>query len=305
MAGMLDLYDIETGQDAQLKNEALSVAQLQPGRASVYGAGLAGGMLAQGVGGVLGLETAQEQKAKAMQSIIQKNSKLNPADPETLRVMEQDFADGGFIDISMQFGDKYRAALLAAQELKISDVPNDSAFKRLTTSLGNKILTKDMVQGYLQLKWNDSDGSVYGEVGKPFQPLSTNDVNYDAWKKQYDYDYEEAYKELEGEVENFSIDYQAQNPSKKLLNDLLKSPEKQIQNFETHVGNRGSNDAGNYLKNQVFVLSNQKRSRLKKTENSNNISAVPQESITDVMGGVIPSSTFDWAKELEEEYRIA
>jgi hypothetical protein len=232
----------------------------------------------------------------------------DPKTPEELEALAADLQARGLTDYAFKvrevITEMKAAATTAAASKLAANTPPDSAFNRLTTSVSNKVLTKDMVQGYLQQKWNDSTGSVYGEVGKPFQPLSTNDVNYDAWKKQYDYDYEEAFKELQGEVENYSIQYQASRPTKIALDALLQNPENQIQNFEDYVGTDGGNDAGNYLRDQVFVLSNAKKSRLTKV-NPDDSASISQAPVIDAMGGAIPSSTYDWAKELEEQYRTA
>lgn len=231
MAGMLDLYDIETGQDAQLKDEALSVAQLQPGRASVYGAGLAGGMLAQGVGGALGLETAQEQKAKAMQSIIQKNAKLNPADPKTLLTMKEDFANAGFIDISMQFGDKYRTALLANQEKNKS---TDKDYLGVSKTLGNNLFTRPVVKLYA-LELYNLDEKEFKEKTETVQRQMLADAK----------------SELQGQVDNYANRLKMDNYSKLDIKKLMSNDADLTQDFFSDLSEFGNNEIVNFLQSVV------------------------------------------------------
>jgi len=233
----------------------------------------------------------------------------DPKTPEELEALAADLQARGLTDYAFKVREvitemKAVATSKAATTLA-ANTPPDSAFKRLTTSLSNKVLTQDMVHGYMQLKWNDSSGSKYGKVGeKFFGGDMSNTTVYDAWKREYEANYKSAYEELEGEVENYSIEYQASSPTKRDLNALLQNTENQIQNLEDYVGTDGGNDAGNYLRDQVFVLSNAKKSRLTKV-NPDDSASISQAPVIDAMGGAIPSATYDWAKELEEQYRTA
>ena len=233
----------------------------------------------------------------------------DPKTPEELEALAADLQARGLTDYAFKVREvitemKAVATSKAATTLA-ANTPPDSAFKRLTTSLSNKVLTQDMVHGYMQLKWNDSSGSKYGKVGeKFFGGDMSNTTVYDAWKREYEANYKSAYEELEGEVENYSIEYQASSPTKRDLNALLQNTENQIQNLEDYVGTDGGNDAGNYLRDQVFVLSSAKKSRLTKV-NPDDSASISQAPVIDAMGGAIPSATYDWAKELEEQYRTA
>ena len=51
-------------------------------------------------------------------------------------------------------------------------------------------------------------------------------------------------------------------------------------------------------------MSESKKSRLTKVSEGDSAS-ISQAPVIDAMGGAIPSSTYDWAKELEEQYRTA
>tara|TARA_R110002073_G_scaffold18167_1_gene67618 strand:+ start:1228 stop:2157 length:930 start_codon:yes stop_codon:yes gene_type:complete len=233
----------------------------------------------------------------------------DPKTPEELEALAADLQARGLTDYAFKvrevITEMKAVATSAAANSIAANTPPDSAFSRLTKSVSNSVLTQDMVHGYMQLKWNDSTNSKYGAVGeKFFGGDMSNTTVYDAWKREYDANYKSAYEELKGEVENYSIDYQASGPTKTELNALLQNPEAQILNLENYVGTDGGNDAGNYLRDQVFVMSESKKSRLTKVSEGDSAS-ISQTPVIDAMGGAIPSSTYDWAKELEEQYRTA
>jgi len=52
MFGIANIFDSATADNVGIRDRALKVAQLQPGRASVYGATQAGGMLMQNLAGM-------------------------------------------------------------------------------------------------------------------------------------------------------------------------------------------------------------------------------------------------------------
>ena len=60
---MFNLYDVATAENQNARTNAMNVAQLPAGRATVYGAGLAGSMLSGGINQMLGRVTPQQQKA--------------------------------------------------------------------------------------------------------------------------------------------------------------------------------------------------------------------------------------------------
>ena len=57
------IFDAATADNVAVRDRALDVAQLQPGRASVYGAHQAGGMLMQNLAGMAGMKTARQERA--------------------------------------------------------------------------------------------------------------------------------------------------------------------------------------------------------------------------------------------------
>ena len=306
LSGMFsNKYDTRSNVNAGIDKMGMDWGRLsQPKYAGMAAAeGMMGYM--SGLGNVNNAPEMQEQSL--LDEIM--TAHPDPKTPEQLEALAADLQARGLTDYAFKVREvitemKAVATSTAASKLA-ANTPPDSAFKRLTTSVSNKVLTQDMVHGYMQLKWNDSTGSKYGKVGEKFFGGDMKNTNvYDVWKREYDANYESAYKELKGEIENYSIDYQASNPTKADLNALLQNTENQIQNFEDYVGTDGGNDAGNYLRDQVFVLSDAKKSRLTKV-NPNDSASISQAPVIDAMGGAIPSSTYDWAKELEEQYKYS
>ena len=303
-------FDVQSGLDYGRTKEALDVGRLSSygvGQMAAYQDGLMGSPFAAALSDQM---NPQMVKQNLLDELQKKHP--NPDTPEKLTALASDLMANGLADMGFAVQQAARELLAAnstaaANSLR-ANTPPDSAFTRLNTSISNKVLTKDMVHGYMQQKWNDSTSTRYGKVGDPFYGGNMqNTSEYDAWKRQYDADYEAAYNELDGEIQNYTINYQATSPNINSLNKLLQSPEQQIQNFEIHVGQKGGNDAGNYLRDQVFVLSNAKRSRLQKVDNADDISSVSQAPVLDAMSGAmteVPNADFNWAEDLEQFYRV-
>jgi len=109
-----NLYDVETIQNRNAETSAMNVAQLPAGRATVYGAGLAGSMLAGGVNQMLGRKTPQQQKAEIVNGIMKKYINADPADPQNILMMSRDFADNGLPGLANQFMTQYQTAITAS-----------------------------------------------------------------------------------------------------------------------------------------------------------------------------------------------
>ena len=170
----------------------------------------------------------------------------NPDTPEKLRALASDLSMAGFGDMALTVTnaaiEMEKVEATKAANVISANTPKDTAFSRLTDSLANRVITKDVVHGFLQTSWNDADGDRYGKVGEKFSV-----ENDDNWKRQYDYDYKQAYDQLKGEVENYSIYTQAQNPTKTELNKLLLDPNAQIQGLKAYIENLGNTTTANYL----------------------------------------------------------
>ena len=102
------IFDAATADNVAVRDRALDVAQLQPGRASVYGAHQAGGMLMQNLANMAGMKTARQEKAELITNIMKESQGLDPNDPKSSLVLSQKFAEAGFPNIAQKFAQKYR-----------------------------------------------------------------------------------------------------------------------------------------------------------------------------------------------------
>ena len=116
-----NVFDGATAENADIRDRALSTAQLQPGRASVYGASQAGGMLMQSLAGMAGMKTVQQEKTEAISSIMKSSSNLDPNDPKSSLILSKKFMEAGFTNIAQKFADKYRTISVKDRELEQAD----------------------------------------------------------------------------------------------------------------------------------------------------------------------------------------
>ena len=102
------IFDAATADNVAVRDRALDVAQLQPGRASVYGAHQAGGMLMQNLANMAGMKTARQEKAELITNIMKESQGLDPNDPKSSLVLSRKFASANLPNIAQQFAQKYR-----------------------------------------------------------------------------------------------------------------------------------------------------------------------------------------------------
>lgn len=108
MFGITNIFDSATADNVNIRDRALKVAQLQPGRASVYGASQAGGMLMQNLAGMAGMKTAQQEKAETITNILKGAQGMDQNNPNTLRNIANEFIQAGLPGIGQKFLDKAR-----------------------------------------------------------------------------------------------------------------------------------------------------------------------------------------------------
>jgi len=108
MFGISNIFDSATADNVNIRDRALKVAQLQPGRASVYGASQAGGMLMQNLAGMAGMKTAQQEKAETITNILKGAQSMDQNNPNTLRNIANEFIQAGLPGIGQKFLDKAR-----------------------------------------------------------------------------------------------------------------------------------------------------------------------------------------------------
>lgn len=108
MFGIANIFDSATADNVDIRDRALKVAQLQPGRASVYGAAQAGGMLMQNLAGMAGMKTAQQEKAEIITDIMKEAQNMDPNDANSYRNLANKFIQSGLPGIGQKFLDKSR-----------------------------------------------------------------------------------------------------------------------------------------------------------------------------------------------------
>jgi hypothetical protein len=274
---------------------------------------LQGDMAGRGIGMMVGGQDPMVAKQTAIDAIMQKYP--DPDTPEELNAIANELGGAGFPDLALEVRnvgiELKKSANTAAANKLAANTPSDAAFTRLKNSLSNKMITKEMIHGYMQHgQWNSTDGSTYGEFGTDFSMKSVDDDA--AWYNQYKYDFAEAKKELEGEIENWAIDYQATNPIKKDLNELLQSPDRQVIMFEDNVGLKGMTTAGKYLSDQTFVISSVKKKGLEQvSDDSASVSmdalsgatALPAPNLTNTgQTMAMNQQPKTWMDDLQEYY---
>lgn len=263
-----DKYSTAMALDNAMLSNAVSIGNL-----SSYGVGQAAAFYNANMGNPLTASLMQgSSPAMQRQSILDDLQKKhpNPDTPEKLRALASDLSMAGFGDMALTVTnaaiEMEKVEATKAANVISANTPKDTAFSRLTDSLANRVITKDVVHGFLQTSWNDSDGDRYGKVGEKFSV-----ENDDNWKRQYDYDYKQAYEQLKGEVQNYSIYTQAQNPTKTELNRLLLDPNAQIQGLKAYIEDLGNTTTANYL-SSVNILAPTPTS---KKRTSQNVEAAP------------------------------
>ena len=131
-----NIFDVKAEENAEIRSRALSTAQLQPGRASVYGASQAGGMLMQNLAEMAGMKSVKQEKTELVTSIMQEASKLDMNDPKSSLIIAQRFNQAGLTGLAQKFSDQARVRTVKNREMAL----NDDKF--VETKRSNKELEK-------------------------------------------------------------------------------------------------------------------------------------------------------------------
>ena len=116
-----NIFDVKAEENAEIRSRALSTAQLQPGRASVYGASQAGGMLMQNLAEMAGMKTVKQEKTELVTSIMQEASKLDMNDPKSSLIIAQRFNQAGLTGLAQKFSDQARVRTVKNKELSLQE----------------------------------------------------------------------------------------------------------------------------------------------------------------------------------------
>jgi hypothetical protein len=116
-----NIFDVKAEENAEIRSRALSTAQLQPGRASVYGASQAGGMLMQNLAEMAGMKSVKQEKTELVTSIMQEASKLDMNDPKSSLIIAQRFNQAGLTGLAQKFSDQARVRTVKNKELSLQE----------------------------------------------------------------------------------------------------------------------------------------------------------------------------------------
>jgi hypothetical protein len=126
-----NMFDVTTSENQNIRDRALKVAQLQPGRASVYGAGVAGGMLMQNLASMAGMKTPEQEKTELISNIMDRATNLDPNDPSSYMKLANDFVQAGLPGIGQKFMDKSRSVQVQNRTSSQTDRELDQIDTRL------------------------------------------------------------------------------------------------------------------------------------------------------------------------------
>jgi hypothetical protein len=116
-----NIFDVKAEENAEIRSRALSTAQLQPGRASVYGASQAGGMLMQNLAEMAGMKTVKQEKTELVTSIMQEASKLDMNNPRSSLIIAKRFNEAGLTGLAQKFSDQARVRTVKNREMNLND----------------------------------------------------------------------------------------------------------------------------------------------------------------------------------------
>lgn len=247
-----DRFSTAMALDNAMLSNAVSIGKLDS-----YGVGQAAAFYNANMGNPLTASLMQSsspamQRQQILDDLQRKHP--NPDTPEKLRALASDLSMNGFGDMAMTVTnaaiEMEKTEATKAANYIAANTPSTRLFDNLTDSLANRVLTKEVVNGFLQTSWNDKDGVAYGKLGKEFR---IDNKNKD-WKEQYDFDFKEAYAQLKGEIQNYAIHLEAQGFDKKTINAMLLDPTKTIAGLKEYVENIGNTETAQYLSGKNIIL---------------------------------------------------
>jgi len=191
MFGISNIFDAATADNVGIRDRALKVAQLQPGRASVYGASQAGGMLMQNLAGMAGMKTAQQEKADVITGIMKEAGNMDQSDPNTARTLANKFIQAGFPQIGQKFLDKARTMQVKNREMEQTDTGLELEAKKVdimgqteTRLQGASDADTEIRREYLDMDWEKFEFTKFKD--EKYIDIATNQDTRDQAKFDFD-----------------------------------------------------------------------------------------------------------------------
>ena len=161
MFGIANIFDSATADNVNIRDRALKVAQLQPGRASVYGASQAGGMLMQNLAGMAGMKTAQQEKAETITNILKGAQGMDQNNPNTLRNIANEFIQAGLPGIGQKFLDKARTMQTQDRTFELETRKTDLLERQVVSEEAKTKSDIGVQESRLELDWGKFDNLKY------------------------------------------------------------------------------------------------------------------------------------------------
>lgn len=161
MFGIANIFDSATADNVNIRDRALKVAQLQPGRASVYGASQAGGMLMQNLAGMAGMKTAQQEKAETITNILKGAQGMDQNNPNTLRNIANEFIQAGLPGIGQKFLDKARTMQTQDRTFALETRKTDLLERQVVSEEAKTKSDIGVQESRLELDWGKFDNLKY------------------------------------------------------------------------------------------------------------------------------------------------
>lgn len=161
MFGIANIFDSATADNVNIRDRALKVAQLQPGRASVYGATQAGGMLMQNLAGMAGMKTAQQEKAETITNILKGAQGMDQNNPNTLRNIANEFIQAGLPGIGQKFLDKARTMQTQDRTFALETRKTDLLERQVVSEEAKTKSDIGVQESRLELDWGKFDNLKY------------------------------------------------------------------------------------------------------------------------------------------------
>ena len=219
-------WDVENSLNNAMNERAMGWGQLDrtayaPMTASTA---LQGDMQGQSIGGLFGGQQVEMQKQDIIDNIMAKNP--DPRTSSELRDVAKQFAEAGLTDYSFQITE-------VANELYKSEVDKNTAtdnwYTGISKSLGNTLLTNDVLELYAKQKW--------GLEGK-WAEMKRIDKN----------DYlDKAKVDLMGQINNYADRKKMMNLTKKNISKLKSNDADFLQDFLQDLGQYGNDDIRDFF----------------------------------------------------------
>lgn len=160
-----NIYDTSSDENAGLNAQSYKVAQLDPRAVMVYGAGVGGGMMGQGLGQMMGGQSSKQRKQAALQEIMSQFPK--PTTPEDFMEVAHALQEAGFNDLANK-------TVELANDVRAS-MPTNASEQRSTYESAMDTAAQFVQCAIDSGGWEKSDSKCKAEVFKQYNIMKRGD----------------------------------------------------------------------------------------------------------------------------------